>query len=39
MKVSQKVSELQTHTVGSTLGWSQFMKGHNSIKTVVGVTV
>ena len=39
MKVSQKVSDLQTQTVGSTLGWSQFTKGHNSIKTVDGVMV
>ena len=31
MKVSQRVSELQTQTVGSALGWSQFTKGHNSI--------
>ena len=34
MKVSQRVSELQTQTVGSTLGWRQFTKGHNSVKTV-----
>ena len=40
MKVSQRISELQTQTVGSTLGWSQFRKGHNSIKkTVDGVMV
>ena len=39
MKMSQRVFELQTQTVGSTLGWSQFMKGHNSIKTVDGVMV
>ena len=39
MKVSQKVSELQTQTVGLTLGWSQFTKGHNSVKTVDGVVV
>ena len=32
MKVSQRVSELQTQTVESTLGWSQFMKRHNSVK-------
>ena len=31
------VSELQTQTVGSTLGWSQFTKGHNSVKTLSGV--
>ena len=37
MKISQRVSELQTLTVGSTLGWSQFTKGQNSIKTVDGV--
>ena len=34
MKVSQRVSELHTQTVGSMLGWWQFMKGHNSVKTV-----
>ena len=34
MKVTQRVSELETQTVGSTLGWSQFTKGHNSVKTV-----
>ena len=38
MTVSQKVSELQTQTVGLTLGWSQFTKGH-SAKTVDGVMV
>ena len=39
MKVSQRVSELQSQTVGSTLEWSQFTKGHNSVKTVDGVMV
>ena len=39
MKVSQKVSELQTKTEGSTLGWSQFTKRHNSVKIVDGVMV
>ena len=39
MKVSQRVSELETQTVGSTLGWAQFTKGHNSVKTVNFVTV
>ena len=39
MKVSQKVSEFKTQTVGPTLWWSQFTKGHNSIKTVNVVTV
>ena len=34
MKVSQKVSEFETQTVGLTPGWSQFTKGHNSVKTV-----
>ena len=34
MKVSQRLSELQTQTVGSTLGWLQFTKGHNAVKTV-----
>ena len=39
MKVSQRVPELQTQTVGLMLGWSQFTKGHNSVKTVNGVMV
>ena len=39
MKVSQRVSELETQTAGSMLGWSQFTKGHNSVKTVNGVMV
>ena len=39
MKVSHTVSELETQTVGSTLGWSQFIKEHNSIKTVNVVTI
>ena len=39
MKVFQRVSELQTQIVGLTLGWSQFKKGHNSIKTLDGVMV
>ena len=37
MKVSQRASELETQTVGLTLGWSQFTKGYNSVKTVNGV--
>ena len=36
MKVSHRVTEL---TAGSTLGWSQFRKGYNSVKTVDGVMV
>ena len=32
MKISQRVSELQTQTVGLTLGWLKFTKGHNSVK-------
>ena len=39
MKVSQRVCELQTQTVGSTLGWPQFTKWHNSDKTVNGVMI
>ena len=39
MKVSQRVSELEIQTVGLTLGWSQFTKGHNSVKTVNGVMI
>ena len=38
MVISQRVSELWTQTVGSTIGWSQFIKGHNSVKTVDGIT-
>ena len=34
MKLSQRVFEFETQTVGSTLGGSKFTKGHNSIKTV-----
>ena len=33
MKVSSRVFELQTQAVESKLGWSQFTKGHNSLKT------
>ena len=39
VKVSQRVFELETQTVGSTLGWSQFTKGHNSVKIENGVMV
>ena len=39
MKVSPRVSDLQTQTVWSTLGWSQITKRHNSVKTVDGVMV
>ena len=39
MKVSQRISELETQTVGLILGWSQFTKGHNSVKTVNGIMV
>ena len=34
MTVFQRVSELQTQTVGSMLGCWQFTKGHYCIKTV-----
>ena len=34
MKVSQRVSESETQTVGPTLGGSQFTKVHNSVKTI-----
>ena len=36
MKVSLRVSELETQTVWLTLGWSQFA---NSVKTVNGFMV
>ena len=39
MNISQRVPELQTQTVGSTQGWSQFTKGHNSVKTVDGFMI
>ena len=32
MKISQRVSELQTQTVGAVLEWSQFTKGHYYVK-------
>ena len=35
MKVSQRVSELQTQTVGLMLGWSQFTKGHKTVDRVI----
>ena len=38
MRVSQRVSELQIQTIGLTLGWSQFTKGHNSVTAVDGLT-
>ena len=38
MKVSQRVSELDSNS-RLTLGWLQFTKGHNSVKTVNGVMV
>ena len=39
VKVSHRVLELRTWTVGLTLGWSlKFTKGHNSVKDVGGVT-
>ena len=34
MKISRRVSALQTQTEGLTLGWLKFTKGHNSVKTV-----
>ena len=39
MNISQRVSELQTQTVGSTQGWLQCTKGHYSVKTVDGVII
>ena len=39
VKVSQRVSELWTQTVGLTLEWSQFTKGHYSIKAVDGLYI
>ena len=39
MKVSQRVSELETQTVGLTLGWLSYTKGDNSVKTVNGVMI
>ena len=39
MTVSQRVSELETQTVGLTLSWSQFTKDHNSVKNVNGVMI
>ena len=39
VKLSQRVSQLQTGTVWSMLGWLQFTKGHKFIKLVDGVMV
>ena len=39
MKVSQRVSVLHTPIIGSTLGWSEFTKGYNSVKSVDRVMV
>ena len=39
MKVSQRVSELETQTVGSTQGWSHLTQGHNSITRIPRNTV
>ena len=39
IKVSQRVSDLETQTVGSTLGLSQVTKGHTFVKTVNGFKV
>ena len=39
MKISQRVSELQTRTVGLPPGWSKFIKGHTSVKTVDGIII
>ena len=39
MKVSRGVSESETQTLGSTLGWSQFTKGQYSVKSINVVTV
>ena len=39
MKVSKRVLELETGTVGSMLGCSQFTKGHNYIKSIGRVMI
>ena len=39
MKISQRVSELQTQTVEQMLGWSKFTKWYDSIINVGGVMV
>ena len=39
MEESQRIAVLQAQTLESMLGWSQFTKGHNSIKPVDGVMV
>ena len=36
MKLSERVSEFLTHSVGPMQRWSQFTKVHNSINTVDG---
>ena len=37
VKVTQRILELQTQTVGSTPRWLQFTKGHNSVNSIDGV--
>ena len=39
VKVSQRVSELQTQIIGLLLGWLQLTKEHNSVKSLDGVMV
>ena len=38
-KLYKRVSEMQTQTLKSKLGWSEFTKGHNSFKTLDGVMI
>ena len=39
MKIFKSISEVQSQTVGGTLGWPQFTKRHYSHKNVDGVMV
>ena len=39
MQECHRISELKTQTVGSTLGWSQFIERHNPINPVDGAMV
>ena len=39
VKIFKSISEEQSQTVGATLGWPQFTKGHDSHKNAGGIMV
>ena len=39
MKIFESISEVQSQTVGATLGWPQFTERHYSHKNVDGIIV